>query len=539
MYSRRKSKAPVIITVVLVIIVLAATVFIAWKMGGGVLGQSKKNYADNASVSDKKSKTTEEVTEEEVVPVSTVTIGSAGDILIHKPLLQGANSGGTYDFNDIFTYVKGTIEKCDYFIANLEVTLGGADRGYSSYPTFNTPDAIVDAAKNAGIDCLLTANNHCYDTSEDGLIRTLGILNEKKIDHTGTRLSETDSKYFVKEINGVKFGFICYTYETESQSGKSINGIPTSAAAAPLINSFNYSNLDAFYTEFKAQYDEMKKDGAEFIIAYPHWGDEYQLSPNSWQKQMAQKMCDIGVDVIIGGHPHVVQPVELITSTTDSKHKTACLYSMGNFVSNQRRQYMSIKDGHTEDGVIFEMSFTKYSDGTVSFDKVRSIPTWVHLYGSKPVYAITPLSSKLSEKASELGLNNSSSGLSMAQGSYDRTMALVKEGTSTVNKWLKSGASVSGAADEATSAETVSGETASAPGNASDNAATAADTASTEAAATAGSASTEATSSDSAVDNGEINNVDDPDDDFVDNGSAASFSVTSAGGTDQESDEEN
>ena len=170
-----------------------------------------------------------------------------------------------------------------------------------------------------------------------------------------------------------------------------------------------------------------------------HWGEEYQLKQNSWQTSIAQKLADMGVDVIIGGHPHVVQPVDLIEST-DKTHKTVCVYSMGNFVSNQRRAYMPLKDGHTEDGLVFEMTFSKYSDNTVKFDSVDVIPTWVHLYpsGGKNVYRITPLSKNLTADAAGLGLNNSSNGLLLAQGSYQRTMDLVSEGLKECNSYLSS-----------------------------------------------------------------------------------------------------
>ena len=439
MRGKKSKKLPVILTVAAVVVILVVTIVVAIKIGGGDRsGGTKQSKAGASSVDTQLSD--EETEPTEVVPVSSVRIGSAGDILIHRPILNGAYSNGNYDFNDIFTYVSGTIKQFDYFIANLEVTLGGSERGYSSYPCFNTPDAIVDAAKKAGIDCLLTANNHCYDSSESGLLRTLKVLNEKKIDHTGTRLTESDKKYFIKDVKGIKFGFICYTYETAADGYKAINGIATSSTAAPLINSFDYGNLDAFYSDVSAQLDKMRAEGADVLIVYPHWGEEYELSANSFQKEMAQKLCNMGVDVIIGGHPHVVQPVDLLTSEKDSSHKTACLYSMGNFVSNQRRQYMGLNDGHTEDGLIFELDFTKYSDGSVSFDKGKIIPTWVHMYGNKPVFAITPVaSSNISEDAEKLGLNNSSSGLSLAKGSYDRTAALVSEGIKKVNAYLKKG----------------------------------------------------------------------------------------------------
>ena len=152
---------------------------------------------------------------------------------------------------------------------------------------------------------------------------------------------------------------------------------------------------------------------------------------------MAQKICDLGVDVLIGGHPHVVQPVDLI-SATNSSQKTVCVYSMGNMVSNQRRQYMGIKDGHTEDGMFFKMSFSRYSDGSVVFENIEVVPTWVHLYtsGGKNVYNVVPLSENLD--AAALGLDKSSNGLSLAKGSYERTMKLVSEGVKECNDYLAS-----------------------------------------------------------------------------------------------------
>ena len=384
---------------------------------------------------------------EPLVPVKekTVTIGSTGDVLIHKPLLEAAYSSatGSYDFNNIFTYCSPYMKRCDYFVANLETTLAGTENGrkYSTYPLFNSPDSIADALKNAGVDCLLTANNHCYDSSALGVTRTQQIVREKGFDYVGTRTSEQGAKYFVKNIGGIKFGFTCYTYETDPpQAGrKALNGILVDTETAPLVNSFDYNNLEAFYTDLKSQLYAMKKRGADVLVVYLHWGIEYSLSENDYQKNIAQKLCDMGVDVIIGGHPHVVQPVDLISSTTSS-HKTVCVYSMGNMVSNQRRQYMPIKDGHTEDGMFFTMSFSRYSDGSVVFERIRVIPTWVHLYqeGGKNVFAIVPLSSDLDSKADALGLNKSSTGLALAKGSYERTRKLVGAGVRKCNAYLAS-----------------------------------------------------------------------------------------------------
>ena len=371
---------------------------------------------------------------------STVTIRSAGDVLIHIPVYQNAKkSDGTYDFSHIFTYSEDIISSCDYFIANLETTLGGTDgRSYSGFPRFNSPDSIVDALKGAGVDCLLTANNHTYDTNGAGVLRTISKIEEAGLDYTGTRKNDDGEKYLVKNIDGIKFGFACYTYETPTAEGrKALNGLIVDKQTAPLINSFKPDNPESFYRELKTNIKQMKKQGADVIAVYIHWGEEYQLTQNTKQQEVAQELCDLGVDVIIGGHPHVVQPMDLLTST-DGSHKTICIYSVGNFLSNQRRNLMGLKTGHTEDGVIFELNFSKYSDGTVMIDSVDAIPTWVHLYSQngKKVHSIVPLEGNLDKKAEKLGLNKTSDGLSQAKASKARTEALMAEGEKKCNDYL-------------------------------------------------------------------------------------------------------
>ncbi len=388
--------------------------------------------------------TTEPTTTEPPAPTITsrVTIRSVGDVLIHIPVYQNAKqSDGTYDFSHIFTYSEDIIGSCDYFVANFETTLGGTNgRNYSGFPRFNSPDSIIDALKGAGVDCLLTANNHSYDTNGSGVLRTIEKIEEANLDYTGSRKSTDDVQYLVKKIGGIKFGIVCYTYETPTAEGrKALNGLLVDTATAPLINSFNPNKPDGFYEELAGNISKMKKKGADIIAVYIHWGEEYQLTQNAKQKEIAQKLCDLGVDVIIGGHPHVVQPMDLLTST-DGKHKTVCVYSLGNFVSNQRRNLMGLKTGHTEDGLIFEMNFSKYSDGTVMFDSVDAIPTWVHLYSAngKKIHSVVPLEGNLDAKAEELGLTKTSDGLSQAKASMERTNALVSEGEKKCNDYLSS-----------------------------------------------------------------------------------------------------
>lgn len=400
--------------------------------------------AQNGSATGNSQTATEPTTEEDPVPyiVSTATVGSAGDILIHKPILDGANEGGgVYSFDRLFTYVSETAQSYDYFVLNLETTLAGNEgRNYSTYPCFNSPDSLLDSLALIGTDCLLTANNHSYDTGEFGFLRTVETVEAAGFDHTGTYTSPDEKRYIIEDVNGISFGFICYAYETpyNSTTVKALNGIPMNTKTSPLINSFDYDHLDTFYEDIEAQLQNMRSDGAEVLTVYMHWGDEYKTSPNSWQKKMAQRLCDMGVDVIVGGHPHVVEPVELLTST-DGESKTVCIYSVGNFVSNQRRNVMGkYNSGHTEDGAIFEMTFSKYSDGTVYFEGVDVTPTWVHLYTEKgkQVHSVVPLSDNMD--AASLGLNKTSGGLENAEESYERTMALVGDGLAECNEWLDS-----------------------------------------------------------------------------------------------------
>ena len=221
----------------------------------------------------------------------------------------------------------------------------------------------------------------------------------------------------------------------------------------PNVVALNWKNLkdnekdliNAFYnsTEFAASLSknvaDMKADGAEAIVLYIHWGKEYETEYNNQQKIMAQTACDLGVDVIVGGHPHVIQPMELLTSTTDSAHKTVCLYSTGNALSNQRiDQMQDEKSGHTEDGIFFSFTFVKYSDGTVRVEAVEVLPLWVNLYTSrttgKLVYDILPLDKSVEDWKAAYILSDAT--LTKAQASYDRTMAIVGAGLESINAYL-------------------------------------------------------------------------------------------------------
>lgn len=400
-----------------------------------IIGTVSKAFKSDANKGNESDIVSSE-TQKEPYVLSSATVINTGDILIHNPVLAGAQRGdGSYDFSGLYTEVKKYFDRADLAVANLEVTLGGTQSGsYKGYPAFNIPDSIIDAVRNEGIDMLLTANNHSYDTGLYGFKRTVQVLKEKKIAYTGTRETTEEPRYLIKNVNGIKIGMINYTYENSSsaQGRKSLNGNIIAAEANDLINSFNYNNIDAFYTDAENMISAMKANGADCVVFYMHWGEEYQLKENTWQRAIAQRLCNLGVDVIVGGHPHVIQPIDLLYAE-GGEHTTVCLYSMGNSISNQRLLELSnlSPNGHTEDGLLFSYTFDKYSDGTVLLSAVDIVPCWVSKTGSRynATYKLHPLENENSHK----DLNFPDSTLS---DSYLRTKETVAAGLTECQQYL-------------------------------------------------------------------------------------------------------
>lgn len=375
--------------------------------------------------------------------IAQATIAVTGDILMHLPVTNtGLRSDGTYNFDSIFQYLKSYSGAADYAVANLETTLAGSDMGYkySGHPAFNTPDAIVDALKDAGFDMLLTANNHCYDTSEYGFLRTVRTVKSKGLTPLGTRENAADPAYSVQDINGIKIGMVCYSYEGQPDNPTPgvvyMNQNALSATCSSLINAFVPTNLEPFYQEVRQVLTQMKQNGAEATVMFIHWGDEYQTSPNAVQQEIAQQLCDIGFDVIVGGHPHVIQPVQLLSSRTQPEHKTVCVYSTGNAVSNQRIAEMNLKTGHTEDGMLFSFTLSKSGDGSVCLEDASILPCWVDMrmkYGKQ--YVIIPLDASLRGQW-QTAFDLTDEAYENAVKSYDRTEALVGTGIAQVQQYL-------------------------------------------------------------------------------------------------------
>ena len=446
----RQQRSPII----QILLVLIAVLFVADMIVIGLClktpGSTKSNQKPSASQGNSNTPSptdgTEAPTEEAPQLVSTATVLSTGDILMHgKVINSGKQDDGSYNFDSIFQYVKSYSQAADFSVANLETTLCGTDNGYAyaGNPKFNCPDAIVDSLKGAGFDMLLTANNHADDTSLVGYKRTLNVVREKGLDTLGTYLSADEQKWTIEEVNGIKIGMVCYTYS----DGFSQNGYPllnyNEVGENGILNYFTYDKLPDFYTQLQGYLDEMKAAGAEATVVYLHWGEEYKWKtgegPNANQTAMAQKLCDMGVDVIVGGHPHVVQPVDLLQSGTDAEHKTIVLYSMGNAVSNQRKEEMQQSEptGHTEDGVLFCVTFAKYSDGSVCVDSAELIPTWVNMHANSGAteYNILPLEeSTAAQWQAQFGLTDTQ--LANAKASFDRTQALTLTGMEKVQSYL-------------------------------------------------------------------------------------------------------
>ena len=339
--------------------------------------------------------------ETEPVLVATASLGATGDILLHKGVINSGKIGtNTYNFDEIFKYVTEYYNKYDIMVANMEGTLSGGDSDddYVGYPCFNAPDAIATSLSTAGVDIMLTANNHTYDYGNTGMLRTQDVITENKMEFLGTQKSDEDNDFVIKDVNGIQIGMMAYTYESGDSNGhKTLNGIVVKQEDTQRISSFDYTDLDSFYKEVELNMNIMRNNGAEVFVMFIHWGDEYSLEQNEKQEEIANKLNVLGVDVIIGGHPHVIQPFRVLTS--ESGHKTYCIYSLGNAVSNQNKNSMSdTKNGeHTSNGLIVGVTFEEWSDGRIFIKEFTLLPTYVYktIDNGKNAYYIIPMDDML------------------------------------------------------------------------------------------------------------------------------------------------
>lgn len=325
-------------------------------------------------------------------PVAEVTMTAVGDVMVHKAQMDRfyEESSDSFDFTDMFAYVKELLGEKDYTVANLETTLAGRDNGvgqkiygYNDYPMFNSPEVLADTLKDTGIDFLSTANNHSLDSKAKGIYATLDYIDSLDFSHTGTaRSKEEQDALCIEEVNGLTFGFTAFTYDT--------NGLTVPEDAPFCVNTlkgYAKAEVDKAVERVKS----LRDAGVDFVIVIAHWGIEYQTTPSSYQTDLADKLFAAGADVIFGSHPHVVQPMDIRTvKNPDGTERTGvCIYSMGNFVSSQTNKAGPDKDL----GLIMNVTFHK-ENGVCSIAAVEVTPTYVYwtddVIGVVPVeYAIT------------------------------------------------------------------------------------------------------------------------------------------------------
>jgi poly-gamma-glutamate capsule biosynthesis protein CapA/YwtB (metallophosphatase superfamily) len=291
-------------------------------------------------------------------PVITATISAVGDLMCHSAQYKYAKTeNGEFDFNPPFQFIKKYLINSDFTFGNFETVTAGESRGFSTYPLFNSPDEYITALKNNGFNLLTTANNHALDRGKNGVIRTIEEMNKNNINYTGTFESEKDRDSIrIFNIKGIKIAFLAYTYGT--------NGIPVPKGSGYLVNIID---PELIYNDVK----KAREKGAEIVLVYLHFGDQYVTRPTSYQKETVKKVINAGADIIIGGHPHVLQPVQYF-KTKNAKLDTGFIaYSMGNFFSNQRERY-------TDAGMILNISLSKnLYDGSIYISNVSYTPTWV------------------------------------------------------------------------------------------------------------------------------------------------------------------
>lgn len=308
-----------------------------------------------------------------------ITIGGIGDILIHDTVYKDAFNGTQYNFNPIFENVKNILQLPDILTANQESMLGGTGIGVSSYPTFNSPHEVADALVNTGVDIVSMANNHTLDKGERGILSATEYLNSIGLPHVGSFLNEEDrQKLRIIDKNGIKLAFLSYSYGT--------NGIPVPEGKDFLVNLINRDIM-------KEEIHRAKKE-ADVVVMSIHWGNEYQRIPTNDQKDLAQFLANEGVDIIFGSHPHVLQPMEWIP--TDDGRKVFVIYSLGNFISGQMRDYKDI-------GGMATVEITKeVTDAGQSIEMSNPMfyPTYVSSQRNSN-YQVVPL-----EKAGSYGLEN-------------------------------------------------------------------------------------------------------------------------------------
>ena len=308
--------------------------------------------------------------------IRTAALAAVGDIMGHLTQVEQARTtsadGRTvYDFRPSFDFIAPYLMEPDITVGNLETTLAGPERGYSGYPNFNTPVEMAANLKEVGFDLLATANNHSLDMGLSGLKTTVENIRAAGLKGFGTYLApEERQQPLIVDVNGIRIAFTAYT--------KTTNGIPV-----PQGHGYAVKYIDNFYDP-SAMLDEVakaRKAGADVVAVYIHWGFEYNFYPADYQRELAQRLADAGADLILGSHPHVIQPLEWVTVREGERagKRALAAYSMGNFISNQYHWPPYIPTPAVQYGLLVNVELEKNMESgeTVIADAGYEI-TWVY-----------------------------------------------------------------------------------------------------------------------------------------------------------------
>lgn len=318
-------------------------------------------------------------TDNQVEMVKTARIMAHGDLLYHDLLYMSAlQPDGSYDFSENFTYVKPWIEQADLAIADYEGTISPAFP-LAGYPLFNAPEVVAKNISEAGYDVVDLAHNHILDSRLSGLISTVAAFKNVNVDSVGVyeEGNRSTAPIYIREVNGIKIAILAYAYGFNGMEG--------------LLTQEEYDSYLSDFNRQKMQEEiEKAEKEADFTIVMPQTGVEYQLEPTEEQVTLYHQMVDWGADLVLGGHPHVAEPSETIEKDGEKK---LIIYSMGNFISNQRIETMGDTPNSqwTERGVLMDVTLEKKS-GITRIQTAKAHPTWVSKV-SKGTYS--PLGNEL------------------------------------------------------------------------------------------------------------------------------------------------
>ena len=347
-------------TFIVVLLASVATSMMLTLLVEGARGISLSS--SDPSALQKKSNSQEKNAESE--QETSARIMANGDLLYHDIIyISAKKSDGTYDFHENFEYVKPWLKQADLVIGDFEGTVN-KDHYLAGYPLFNAPGEVMDAIKDAGYQVLDLAHNHILDSQIEGVVSTADAIEKAGMTPVGvyTHESRSEAPLVIKEVNGIKVAILAYSY--------GFNGIEQSISQ----EDYNRYLSDLDEDKMKAEIERAEKE-ADITIIMPQMGVEYQIEPTEEQKKLYHKMIDWGADIIFGGHPHVVEPAETVEKDGDKK---LIIYSMGNFISNQRIETMQDVENAkwTERGVLMDVTIKKKS-GKTTIETAQAHPSWV------------------------------------------------------------------------------------------------------------------------------------------------------------------